>query len=198
MKAYDVPGLSTKKDIDIVYEWARTVPENGVIVEIGSLFGRTAVALAEGSYPSVKIYCIDFFDIFTNQSPSNWCNGGTDDFWELGKVYNKEIEFSKFTQEYENIIPLKLDKTETCYPYNKEPIDLLFIDGAHTNPSDITNIMHFRKFLKPNALICGHDYSINYPDVIKNVRTLEIMYNTTVTLYNRGNSSSMWSIRIKE
>lgn len=196
MKAYDVPGLSSKKDIDIVYEFAKTVPENGTIVEIGSFFGRTAVAFAEGAYPSVTIYCIDYFNEHTHLSPPSHGQGaiGTD-FWQPNKVYNKEEEFTKFTKDYKNIIPLKLEQNLMVYPYDKEPIDLLFLDCAHINPNDLQNIFYFKKFLKPNALICGHDYHESFPDVIYNVRILEKLYKTIVTLYH---NSSMWSIRINK
>ena len=196
MKAYDVPGLSTTKDIDIIYECARTVPENGIIVEIGSLFGRTAVAFSEGAHSSVKIYCIDYFNEHTHLSPPSQGQGATNnDFWQPNKVYNKEEEFTKFTKDYKNIIPLKLKQNLKVYPYDKESIDLLFLDCAHKNPDDLMNILYFKKFLKPNALICGHDYDETYPDVIHNVKILEKLYKTTVTLYHR---SSIWTIRIKQ
>ena len=195
MKSYDIPGFTSNKELDIIYEWSKTVPENGVIVEIGSLFGRTAIAFAEGAYPSAKIYCIDFFD-------GTWDNLYADStthpigFWEKGKVYNKGNEFKKFTSEYKNIIPLTLNNDEQIYQYNLEPIDVLFIDAAHTNPNDWENISYFKKFLKKNSLICGHDYNkLMYPDIVQNVQLLEEMYNTTAIFYK---GSSMWAIRIKE
>lgn len=195
MKAYSVPGLSNNKDLDVAYEWARTVPENGVIVELGSFFGRTAVAFAEGAHPSVKIYCIDYFDDWKNPHNPDDAPGG--DFWVLDKVYNKGDEFRKNTQEYKNIIPLTLKSGQMIYQYDKEPIDVLFIDAQHQNPSDICNLIYFKKFLKPNSLICGHDYyeDNKFPDVGLNIRILERMFNKTVTMYKW---SSMWSIRIKE
>jgi hypothetical protein len=195
MKAYDVPGLSNNKDLDIVYEWARTVPENGVIVELGSFFGRTAVAFAEGAYSSVKIYCIDYFDEWLSHFCENDAPGGS--FWEVGKVYNKEQEFLKNTKDYKNINLLKLKEGQIVYPYDKEPIDILFVDALHKNPSDIINIMFFKKFVKRDGMICGHDYyeDKRFPDVGMNISILEKMFNTTATLYK---GSSMWSIRIKE
>ena len=195
MKAYNVPGLSNNKDLDIVYEWARTVPENGIIVELGSFFGRTAVAFAEGAYSSVKIYCIDYFDEWLSHFCENDAPGGS--FWEVGKVYNKEQEFLKNTKDYKNISPLKLKEGQIVYPYDKESIDILFVDALHKNPSDITNIMFFKKFVKRGGMICGHDYyeDKRFPDVGMNISILEKMFNTTATLYK---GSSMWSIRIKE
>jgi hypothetical protein len=192
MRAYGVPGFSGNKDLDIVYEWAKTVSENGTIVEIGSMFGRTAVAFAEGAHPSVKIYCIDYFNDITHTSADGNVPG--EDFWILDKTYNRGVEFDKFTKDYPNITKCIVPKGQRVYQYTGELIDVLFLDGAHTNPTDIQNIVYYKKFLNKNALICGHDYSIRFPDIIKNVKILQKMYNTTVTLYQ---NSSMWSLRIK-
>jgi hypothetical protein len=194
MKAYSVPGLTSKKDLDILYEWARTVPENGVIVEIGSFFGRSAVAFAEGAYPSAKIHCIDYFQDWTCQTKEIWFLPDSD-FWKAGKLYNKEQEFLKNTKDYPNITLLKLEDKQIVYPYIGSQIDLLFIDAAHTNPSDLKNIIYFKDFMKKDGLICGHDYRDNYPDVVTNVKLLEKIYETTATFYKH---SSMWSIRIKK
>lgn len=191
MKAYSVPGLTHTEELDIISNWAKDVPANGVIVEVGSLFGRTSVALAEGADPSVTIYCVDYFD-------NVWSSDTIDLFplgvFERGKPYHRGEEFKKYTNEYKNIIAL--NNTKATYPYDREPIDLFFLDANHTNPSDIRNLVHFKKFFKKNTLICGHDYSPTFfPDVVKNVRILESMYQTKVSLYGR---TSLWSIRIPE
>ena len=193
LKAYLVPGLTSQDDLNILYEWAKLVPENGVIVEIGSFLGRTAVALAEGAPASTKIYCIDYFPNYFNKiftKDNNCC--GDDDFWKIGKIYNTREEFVKFTKDYVNITPLVLERPNKVYPYQGELIDLLFLDGAHCNPADLMNIHYFKKFLKPNAIICGHDHDPSWPDVIKNVKILEIIYKTKAILYE---SSTMWAIR---
>lgn len=194
MKAYSVPGLTNKKDLDIIYEWAKTAPENGVIVELGSMFGRTAVAFAEGAYTSVSIHCIDYFNTFTYDSINPIAT--PEDFWVLGKVYDKSEEFKKNTKDYPNIIQHVLDLTDKVYQYQGNLVDILFLDCSHRNPTDIMNLIYFKKFLKKNALICGHDYYPSvFPDIVKNVKVLESIYKSTVTLYK---NSSMWSLRIKE
>lgn len=187
MNAYSVPGYSTNEDLDVINNLASTVPVNGIIVEIGSLFGRTAVAWAE-SAPNATVYCIDYFDDHLHFDPKL-----IDDFWKLNKVYNKESEFKKNTSSYKNIIPLKLDKGKHVYPYQGSKIDVLFLDGNHRNPVDWEIIVYFEKFLKSNSVICGHDYSKYFSDVIANVLALEKMYNTKVNLYN---NSTMWSIQV--
>lgn len=195
MKAYSVPGLTSEKDLDILYEWARTVPENGVIVELGSFFGRSAVAFAEGAYPSVKINCIDYFEDWKHSNSLLWYHPTSDDFWQIGKVYSKEQEFLKNTKDYPNITLLKLKDEQVVYPYTGAQIDLLFIDAVHKNPIDLKNIFYFKDFMKKDALICGHDYSDRYPDVIYNVNLLQALYKTTATFYR---NSTTWSIRINK
>lgn len=194
MKAYSIPGATTDRELDVIYEWARTLHENGVIVELGSLFGRTAMAFVEGSHPSTKIYCIDYFDTFVNTSTKmNEAPGG--EFWNIGQTYDKEAEFTKNMQGCSNVIPLKLEAEHNkVYPYEGELIDILFLDCAHRNPDDLMNIMYYKKFLKPGGLICGHDYNEGFPDVITNVRVLEKMYGTKAMLYKHGN---LWAIRTK-
>lgn len=191
MKAKSIPGFTSERELDIIYEWAKMVPENGVILEIGSFFGRSAIALAEGA-PSAKVYCIDLFDTFVNTEFTSDHPGG--DFWQIGKTYNKVTEFAEFTKGY-NIIPLKLPANRKVYPYENEDIDLLFLDGSHKNPSDMLYLTYFKEFLKKDALICGHDYADEYPDVIRNVKNLEKNYKTKATFYE---GCSLWSIRIKE
>lgn len=194
MKAYTIPGQTDNRELDIIYEWAKTVPENGVIVELGSLFGRTAMALVEGSHPSTKIYCVDHFEKFVNTSTKMLAIPDST-FWNVGQTYDKEAEFAKNMQGCSNVIPLKLKPEHNkVYPYDGELIDLLFIDSAHKNPDDIMNIIYYKKFLKPGALICGHDYTNLFPDVITNVRILEKMYDTKAILYK---NNTLWAIRTK-
>ena len=77
--------------------------------------------------------------------------------------------------------------------YSGDLIDVFFLDAAHTNPSDWENITYFSQFLKPNSMICGHDYIPQFPDVVENVRRLEKKYNTKVKTYEQ---TSLWSIAV--
>jgi len=191
MKAYSVPGFTSEEELNILSDWATSVPKNGIIVEVGSLFGRSASAFADGADPSVTIYCIDFFD---NIWPGDHIDLMKSASFEKDKVYYIGSEFKKYTSEYKNIIPLT--NTQAVYPYDKEEIDLFFLDASHRNPNDIKNLIYFKKFFKRGTLICGHDY-INdiFPDVVKNVHFLELAYNTKASFYER---TSLWSIRITE
>jgi hypothetical protein len=53
-----IPGQLTPEELNHLARFARAVPPNGCIVEIGSWFGRASWALAKNAYPSVTVYCI--------------------------------------------------------------------------------------------------------------------------------------------
>ena len=61
MKKYNdsIPGWFTEEDNIVALKLAQAVPENGIIVEIGSFVGKSAWHWANSAHPSVKIYCID-------------------------------------------------------------------------------------------------------------------------------------------
>jgi hypothetical protein len=48
-----------ESEVALLKEWAAKVPENGLILDIGTCEGGSAFALAIGSKPSVKIVTID-------------------------------------------------------------------------------------------------------------------------------------------
>ena len=55
----NILGHMYEHELKVIEKWALTVPAGGVIVEIGSFFGRSAICWAMSADPSVKIYCGD-------------------------------------------------------------------------------------------------------------------------------------------
>jgi hypothetical protein len=170
---------------------ANKVPENGIIVEVGSFMGRTGVILARHAKPSVKIFCIDIFteNYKSKIDTSSWVAKHT--YPNCGEVYNIREEFKKNTSSYENIIPI-IGHSPYDIQYPNYPIDMFFLDASHQNPNDLENLNYFCPLVKSGGFICGHDYSDQYPDVIENVKMLEKAYsNKAIILPN----SSYWVIR---
>lgn len=173
----NVPGHMSEKELRRIEYLASQVPENGNIVEIGSLFGRSAVAWAKSCHPSVTVYCVDFFhNIMENPSYS---------FFE---------DFLRHTKDIPNIVPVKAFSPylfETPLPDIK--FDIVFLDALHRNPVDIDNIRYFLPKIKTGGILCGHDYEPNWPDVVENCRVLEREFGVPVT-NNPG--SSIWEFII--
>lgn len=182
-------GHMVEPELKIIETWAKAVPKNGVVVEIGSFFGRSSVCWAMTADPSVKIYCGDMFlDTFVTRNtvltyPGAPAHNTSYPQWEI---------FKENIKPFKNVIPLR-GWCPFGITYPGDLIDVFFLDAAHTNPSDWENITYFSQFLKPTSLICGHDYIPDFPDVIENVQRLEKKYNTKAKTYEH---SSLWSINV--
>lgn len=189
----DIIGYMRDNELSVLSELAKQVPVNGVIVELGSMFGRTAVAWATSADPSVTVICVDEFpdeESFTGiafpEDPTRPKEGQSYRTYEL---------FLQNTHPYKNIKHLR-GHSPYDIVYTGEPIDLLFVDLGHTNPPDWDSIEYFSKWLKPSHILCGHDYIPQLPDlvpdVITNVKRLEARYNQPVTTYE---NTTLWSFR---
>lgn len=172
----NITGFTTESELKQIEEWASSVEKNGVIVEIGSYLGRSSIAWALSCDPSVKVFCIDQFgtNIITNIS----------DF----EIFNKN------TQHIKNIIPIKGSSPHDIV-YPGLPIDIFFLDAAHTNPSDLDNLEYFIPFIKQGGLLCGHDYNTGAmpPAIEENILMLEKKFNQSVKLYPE---TTLWSFRM--
>ena len=185
-----IPGWMTTNDLQSLTELSKLVPENGVLVEIGSLFGRSTVAWAMSCHPSVKIYCGDIFyekyvdnhDLDTPSAPIS------------GHCYNAWLEFNKNTNKFPNVIAMR-GKAPDESNYPGHPIDLLFVDALHFNPSDWDVITHFAQFVKVGGIISGHDYRDDFPDIKDNANKLSLIYNTPLVNFESA-FSSIWSITV--
>ena len=183
-----IPGWFDDDDISTLESLSNSI-ENGILVEVGSMHGRSAYCLGTSS-PSSTVYCFDYCP------GSDWILVKSSD----GSSRLNSIEiFQHYTSECKNIIPIKLPYL-ACPKWDNGLVDLVFVDAMHTNPSDWENIEFWLPKIKTGGILCGHDYYtkerngfVHYPDVVANVRRLESMLNIPVTLSDR---SSVWSFKI--
>lgn len=169
-----IPGYMPEQDLIYISEIASQVPKNGVIVELGSYKGRSAVAWASSCDPSVTVYCVDTFVYLDLAEP---------DFFE---------EFKANTKHLPNIVPIR-GWSPSLINYPGDKIDVFFNDAAHLNPYDMNNLEYFIPFIKPGGLLCGHDCEPEWPAVMENVKKLEERFNQPAKLYE---NSSIYSFRL--
>lgn len=183
-----IKGWMGERELKILAQWADKVPAKGNIVEIGSMFGRSTVALATAADLSVNIYCGDrFSDVYSHEH-----NGDDPDWPNSGHQYNMWEEFQKNTSGFNNIIPMR-GEMPIASTYSGDPIDLFFLDASHSNPSDWDIIKYFAPFFKVGGMITGHDHFDMFPDVIENAKRLSKIYQSPVVLYE---NSILWSIEV--
>lgn len=180
-------------ELEILSSLAESVPKNGLVIEVGSLFGRSSVCLAMSVDPSVQIHCIDRFVekcIQTHGIDDHTCRMSN---WPLhGSQVNMREEFKKNTKQFSNI-KMVIGTAPHNLPNYVIPdnIDMFFLDSAHTNPIDWNILSAFVPRIVEGGIISGHDYSGLFPDVIENVHRLEKILKTKAIV-----NQSIWHMRL--
>lgn len=140
-KLAETLGYLTVDEVDFLKELARDLPEAPVIVNIGAGAGTSGLSLREAR-PDAALYTIDI-------SPDG----------PLGGLEGERNAFDKTHYDY----PVQIlgDSKEVEWD---EPIDLLFIDGCHSDEcirGDINN------FCPHTDLVAIHDYENTKWDEVK-------------------------------
>ena len=171
----DIDGYMSELELIQIEKWASEVPESGLIMEVGCLYGRSAFTWASSCHPSVKVFCVDFFyDINTDL-----------DFQDI---------FDENTKNLANLVTIKTFSPYFQYSkYTDKMLDVFFLDAAHNNPFDWDNIKFALYKLKPGGILCGHDYHESWPDVVENVKRLEKLLAQQVTTYP---NTMLWSFKV--
>lgn len=132
--------------------WLATMAQDcKTIVEFGSFHGRSARALADNSPADAVIYCVD-----------PWNGAYVDDEGrQLTKVDTFVLPYFKRNLADHiaagRVIPCRAFSYLFKLPKDVKA-DMVFLDGDHTYPTVIKDIEVARNLLKPNGLMCGHDY----------------------------------------
>jgi hypothetical protein len=188
----NIIGWMPESDLQAIEEISKKIPENGIVVEIGSLFGKSSVCWAMSCPPSAKIYCIDKFI-----SPYIPDHGLADDLCEQqkipkhGVIYDIYSLFQENTKDFPNIISSKA-LVPYQMGYEGGEIDVFFLDASHCNPNDWDILRNFVPMIKAGGILCGHDYGEAFPDVMTNIERLEKIIGNKVVV----TGGSVWSFAI--
>lgn len=168
----EIPGQIGWEALLAMARLAKKVPENGVIVETGCLFGRSSFIWSQNAHPSVQIFCIDpwvreqwIIDVV--EGPQNAPPFSIDAFRE----YTKDCKNIETIQGYSPEI-IK-DKWTT-------QVDLFFDDGDHDEPGLSQNRDFWTPFIKPGGYFCADEYALEYPDCLRKTHELAIEWKTLV------------------
>lgn len=143
-----IPGFLSKREADFLYNVAHK--NGGNIIEIGSLYGRSTVILAEALKNSGKkgrVYAIDpqyFDDSALGQLKDNLNKYDVGEFVEVMVTTSEEANKN----------------------WNK-PVSFLWIDGDHTYKMAEMDFLLWESYLEEGGVIAYHDATFNYPDVRK-------------------------------
>jgi len=178
-------------DFESIYtDMVNKFSDNSLFVEIGTWLGKSASYMAveiANSEKNIRFDCIDTWrgDI--------WGIEG----WEYQKkekiqnindylydIFLKNIEPVK---DYINIV--KGWSYDLVNNYDNESIDFLFIDSCHDYESLTKELEDWYPKVKINGIIAGHDYTHNFPGVIKSVNEFFGEKNITKIIGKDGSGS---------
>jgi len=133
------------------------VPNNGIVVEIGSWMGGSSEQLVKGILKylvyKVAFYCIDPFDEeYFKKTPG---------LQKKLKKYPVNVleAFQERMKPYEEDYILLRDYSENAVNiFRYDTIDFLFIDGNHDYEFIKKDIDLYWPKIKAGGVMCGHDY----------------------------------------
>lgn len=136
-------------------ELVKSIDSSGPIIEIGTLFGKSTIAIASNKLTDREFITIDNYS------------------WNpLGLPSNIHLQVTSHLLYYAtnklNVKSLNIDKEKFYMQYSGEAPSLVFLDTIHTYNETKKDILWAKHI---NAkLICGHDYNKEkHPEVVKAV-----------------------------
>lgn len=175
MDIQSIPGWFNKRDEKTVEALSCLLPYNSKVVEVGSHYGRSTVCWAQNLKSGSVVTAIDPWDVFQRDIerqllveyksslpfPVSFC------------MRNRLHVFLHYTRPFSNIraypafSPLEPSREEAYQ--DLYDIDLVFIDGEHTEKAVLADLDFWYDRLGPSGILCGHDYKDEYLEVMKAV-----------------------------
>ena len=143
-------GFLRLDEVEALMDIAELIPENGTMINIGAGAGTSSLAVAE-SRPDLHIVTVDI------------SGGGP-----LGGLKNEINAFNN--AEMEDQLPEQIlgDSKEIGKDWDRDKVDLVFVDGDHSEDGVRGDIEAWLQHIKDGGIIVFHDYSpVTWPKVMK-------------------------------
>jgi len=147
----DVEGWMTPAQARRLWSCARVVRPGGQIVEIGSFRGRSMVVLASAASDDVAIVAIDPH-AGNDRGPQEF-EGFQDAASEDHDVFNANLEAAGVRHKVRHVRKFSGEALADV----ADPIDLLYIDGAHRFGPALDDIRRWSAKIKPGGDLLIHD-----------------------------------------
>lgn len=137
-KAEPIYSITTEDERACLAALAADVPDGGLILEIGTLYGGTTAVLALAA-PSARVVTMDSYEWHPDTLPAN----------------NPELVRANLEGVGAFNVDIRKGDSRKLWQDWKRPIDLLWIDGGHSFNFVYNDLTNFGKFAEVIAL---HDY----------------------------------------
>ena len=147
----DVEGWMTPGQARRLWTCARVVPVGGHIVEIGSFRGRSVIVLASAAEPGVEVVAIDPH-AGNDRGPQEF-EGYADHAALDHDVFNANLEAAGVAGRVRHVRKFSGDALVDV----PQPVDLLYIDGAHRFGPALDDIRRWSAKVRPGGDLLIHD-----------------------------------------
>lgn len=148
--------VTPAKDVEVLQGLVRSLGENPQVLEVGTYAGATAIAMAQAG---ALVTCVDHF-------------GGSD--WLTGPAGKLDVHAALQRNAERCGVADKLgihiaDSLAAAQEYEDGEFDLIYLDAGHEYGDVMRDIAAWRPKVRPGGILCGHDYSVAFPGVIRAV-----------------------------
>lgn len=149
-----IEGFLAVEEARLLFDFALQIPENGVIVELGSFCGKSSYILANiAKYKRGELYCVDVF------IPN------FDGIATPPEVAMKSLSEHVLIPFYDHT-KLIADFTANAGKWFSGEVDFLFIDADHSYDGVKQDLEEWLPKLKNGGYVAFHDYFNNaFPGV---------------------------------
>jgi hypothetical protein len=139
----------------LAHSATRSDKSAGIFVEVGTWAGQSALVLAPFCS---RLFCVD-----------TWEGNPEDHLGGYAKNHGSHYVFGEFCKNmgsllYDKVYPIKERSWAVANNFNQKA-DLIFIDANHTQPQVEMDILGWAKHVRGGGILCGHDYSDQFPGV---------------------------------
>jgi len=177
-----IPGWNSSQILDVISAYASNVPDNGNILELGALFGRSTYSLGHNKRDSVRLTVIDIWSriLLSNHTEVNYHDGRAG-VTELALLSSKlrpnpgrleSIDFVDLHKSYVgDIVNAEFIQGLTSMDNENFPMfDFIFHDAGHSYEDVYADLVHWFPKLKVEGNLILDDYDThNFPDLIRAV-----------------------------
>jgi hypothetical protein len=152
----DVPGMTSDGDMLAIAEVAKQLPDSGIFVEMGPLFGKSTVEWARNLKELKKDYKIIAIDSF-NTRIDIIHDLLTEAEFDLPPGNNQLEVFKHYTRDYSNVHPLEvLWTTDSIFDIK---VSGVFEDLTSTSKADPKLLQYWWNRILPGGILCGKNYT---------------------------------------
>lgn len=139
-----------------LFKYAKLVPADEAIVEVGAYQGRSMCWLADGSFQGngAPVFSVDLWLEHSGYTPT-----------QAGKLVRRNYNAPETKAHYERlraqfghglVTPLQGDSTKVAASFT-QPVGMVFIDGDHTYKGVMADLRAWVPKLTPGGYLCFHD-----------------------------------------